>query len=65
MKAIVNKDTCIGCGLCASMCPEVYNFDDEEGKAEAIDEEIDESLIDEAMEARDSCPVEAIDIKED
>ena len=65
MKAIVNKDTCIGCGLCASMCPEVYNLDDEEGKAEAIDEEIDESLIDEAMEARDSCPVEAIDIKED
>lgn len=65
MKAIVNKDTCIGCGLCASMCPDVYNLDDEEGKAEAIDEEIDESLIDEAMEARDSCPVEAIDIKED
>ena len=49
MKAIVNKDTCIGCGLCASMCPEVYNLDDEEGKAEAIDEEIDESLIDEAI----------------
>lgn len=47
------------------MCPDVYNLDDEEGKAEAIDEEIDESLIDEAMEARDSCPVEAIDIKED
>ncbi|MBU5315291.1 ferredoxin [Clostridium bornimense] len=65
MKAIVNKDTCIGCGLCASMCPDVYNLDDEEGKAEAIDEEIDESLIDEAMEARDSCPVEAIDIKGD
>ncbi|CDM68342.1 Hypothetical protein CM240_1178 [Clostridium bornimense] len=65
MKAIVNKDTCIGCGLCASMCPEVYNLDDEEGKAEAIEEEIDEALIDEAMEARDSCPVEAIDIKED
>ena len=65
MKAIVNKDTCIGCGLCASICPEVYNLDDEEGKAEAIDEEIDESLTDDAVEARDSCPVEAIDIKED
>lgn len=65
MKAIVNKDTCIGCGLCASICPEIYNLDDEEGKAEAIDEEIDESLVDEAVEARDSCPVEAIDIKED
>lgn len=65
MIAIVNKDTCIGCGLCASICPEIFKLDDEEGKAEAIDEKIDETFIDDAMESRDCCPVEAIDIKED
>lgn len=65
MKAYVNKDTCIGCGLCASICPEVFSLNDDDGKAEAIDEEIEESLKDDAIEARDNCPVEAIDIKGD
>ena len=34
MKAYVDQDTCIGCGLCASVCPEVFEMNDE-GKAEA------------------------------
>ena len=25
----VNKDKCIGCGMCVSMCEEVYTFDDD------------------------------------
>ncbi|MDD4103149.1 MAG: 4Fe-4S binding protein, partial [Kiritimatiellae bacterium] len=25
MKANVNKDTCIGCGLCESICPAVFS----------------------------------------
>ena len=29
MKAIVDKDTCIGCGLCPSICPEVFDMDDD------------------------------------
>ncbi|EGT5236377.1 ferredoxin, partial [Clostridioides difficile] len=26
MKANVNQDTCIGCGLCPSICPEVFDM---------------------------------------
>ena len=24
MRAVVNKDECISCGLCPSLCPEVF-----------------------------------------
>ena len=34
MKAIVNQDTCIGCGLCISTVPEVFEVN-ADGKAEA------------------------------
>ena len=31
MKVIVNEDECIGCGICAEMCPEdVLEVDEEE-----------------------------------
>ncbi|NLJ98538.1 MAG: ferredoxin [Tissierellia bacterium] len=62
MKAVVDKDLCIGCGLCPSICPEVFSMDDD-GLAIAIDEEIDESLIDSAKEAEESCPVDAITVE--
>ncbi len=61
MKAVVNKDLCIGCGLCPSICPEVFSMDDD-GLAVAIDEELDESVIDSAKEAEESCPVDAITV---
>ena len=34
MKAIVNQDPCIGCGLCISTVPEVFEVN-ADGKAEA------------------------------
>lgn len=63
MKAIVNKDTCIGCGACVGTCPEVYSFDDD-GKAEAISGDVPAELEEGAEDGRDQCPVDAIDIKE-
>ena len=30
MKATVDRDSCIGCELCASICPEVFEIDDEQ-----------------------------------
>lgn len=61
MKANVDKDTCIGCGACPSICPEVFSMDDD-GLAKAIDSEILEDVQESAKEARDGCPVDAIDI---
>ncbi|MCI2113314.1 ferredoxin [Ruminococcus sp.] len=60
MKAEVNEN-CIGCGLCNSICPEVFTMTDE-GVATAssdISEEQEESV----QEAADSCPVDAIEVE--
>ncbi|HEY8804410.1 MAG TPA: ferredoxin, partial [Clostridium sp.] len=62
MKGFVDKDTCIGCGLCASLCPNVFKMNDE-GKAEASESEIEENLIDDAKEAETECPVDAITLE--
>lgn len=56
MKARVNKELCVGCGLCASMNPEVFQMD-ENGLATAVKETVDEALLQESI---DSCPVSAI-----
>ena len=59
MKAHVDKDTCIGCGLCTSICPEVFSMDDD-GKAVAISGDVPADNQDAAKEAEESCPVSAI-----
>lgn len=63
MKTYVDQDTCIGCELCASMCPEVYTMNDD-GKSVAIEGDVPDNLKDSANEAANSCPVDAIEIEE-
>lgn len=63
MKAYVDKDTCIGCGLCPSICPDVFSMNDDDGKAEAIPDDVPEECEDDAEEAAASCPVEAITVE--
>ena len=58
MKAIVNQDTCIGCGLCISTVPEVCEVN-ADGKAEACGHTTDENRA-AVQEAIDACPVQAI-----
>jgi ferredoxin len=55
MAISVNKDTCIGCGACAALCPGTFTMEDD-GKAAAIAQD-DKSC---AVTAADSCPVQAI-----
>ena len=61
MKAYVDKDTCISCGLCPSICPEVFEMEDD-GKAGVIVDEVPEDSVESAKEAEDSCPTEAIKV---
>ena len=59
MKYRVNE-MCIGCGLCTMTCPELFSMNDD-GVAVAIDEEVAEELLDTATEAKENCPVSAIE----
>ncbi len=58
MRAVVDKDTCISCGLCVSTEPGVFEMDDD-GKAVAVADTTEENK-DSVQEAIDGCPVDAI-----
>lgn len=63
MKTSIDPDICIGCGLCPSIAPEVYEMGDDD-KAHPINEKVPEGQESAAQEAADSCPVSAIAIME-
>ena len=56
----VNKDLCIGCGACQAVCPEVFEIEDD-GLATVIVEEISEDLKEDALDAKEGCPTDAIE----
>ncbi len=62
MKACVDKDTCIGCGLCPEICPEIFSMEDD-GLAVAKDIEIPDDILESARDAEESCPVDAITVE--
>jgi len=62
MKAVVDKNTCIGCGLCADECKAVFEMG--EDVAVVIVNEVPADAIAECKEAAKSCPVEAIKLQE-
>jgi len=64
MKAIVDTDTCTGCGLCEETCPEVFEMGDENVAVVKV-AEVPPDVEDSCREAADGCPVDAISIEED
>ncbi|OFW32820.1 MAG: hypothetical protein A2074_05350 [Candidatus Aquicultor primus] len=63
-KPYVNHDECIGDGICAELCPEVFELRDD-GLAYVINENPDESLYDKINEAIEECPALAISMEEE
>ncbi len=60
MKLKVNKDKCIGCGQCISICSDVFDFDDD-NLAKVVTPLVSEDMVEDATTAKESCPTGAIE----
>ena len=59
MRYFVNE-ACIGCGACVSTCPAVFAMT-ERGVAAAAEHDVPPEELENAAEAMEGCPVEAIE----
>lgn len=64
MKAWIDRDGCIACGLCSDTCPEVFRMADD-GFAEVYVDEVPEDAADTAKEAEEGCPVSVIHVEDE
>lgn len=61
MKVKINE-SCIGCGMCVTICPNVFKMSDE-GVA-IVSVENPTNFETEINEAKNSCPVQVIEVTE-
>lgn len=57
------NESCIGCGLCAEVCPDVFEMNDENVAIVKVTTVAPEKE-DDVRQAADGCPVEAIEVDE-
>jgi ferredoxin len=62
MKASIDRDGCISCGLCAGTCPKVFRMADD-GVAEVYVDTVPAEEEAAALEAQDNCPVSVITVE--
>ena len=58
MAKITVNESCIGCGACTGVAPDVFEMNDE-GLASVVGDDVAS-----AKEAAESCPVEAIEVED-
>lgn len=59
MRVQVDKNLCIGCGACQAIEPSIFELEDD-GLAKAKDEEINDKIKENVMDALEGCPTSAI-----
>ncbi|OPY55949.1 MAG: Ferredoxin [Pelotomaculum sp. PtaU1.Bin035] len=59
MRVDVDQDLCISCGTCIDICPDVFQWNEENKASSAVDH-IPADLEEQAHEAAENCPTEAI-----
>ena len=66
-KIVIDKDSCMGCGMCVAEHPEYLIFD-EMGQAEPVDKEVEPADKARLLDSVEKCPTQAFrieDIKEE
>jgi ferredoxin len=61
MKAVVDEDRCRGHGVCCTICPEVFELNND-GYAEVLVSEVPSDLAAEVRSAAANCPERAISL---
>ncbi len=62
MKIEVDKDKCLGCGLCVSSCPQCFKM---EGGTSSVVKDVKECKKCDLKQVADDCPAGAIKITEE
>lgn len=67
---IVNQDTCISCGSCGAIAPEIFEYNDE-GLSYYIGDDnegnvpVDADMLDDLEDAHDECPTNSIKMSDE
>lgn len=62
MNVSIDNDSCVGCGTCVEICPEIFEMDGDLASAKV--HAVPKSLQESCREAADACPVEAVIIED-
>jgi len=61
-KISVDAATCIGCGICVSLAPEIFEMNEDGKSVVRSDVDLASENLEKAQESADACPVDAITV---
>lgn len=66
---MIEKDTCIACGVCSAAAPDVFDHDEEGLAFSLLDDnqgitEVPEDLIDDVTDAIEGCPTDSVKLSD-